>query len=49
VATDLEVQRAQVMDFLARLDALLPAERPEPVASARADPEAPDTPPGRSP
>jgi hypothetical protein len=49
VATDLEVQRAQVMDFLARLDALLPEERPGPGASVRVDPEAPDTPPARSP
>jgi hypothetical protein len=49
VATDLGVQRAQVMDFLARLDALLPEERPEAGASVRADPEAPDTAPVRSP
>jgi hypothetical protein len=49
VATNLEVQRAQVMDFLARLDALLPEERPEPGASVRVDPEGPDIPPARSP
>lgn len=48
VATDLEVQRAQIMDFLARLDALLPEERPGPGASVRVDPEAPDTAPARS-
>jgi hypothetical protein len=45
VATDLEVQRAQIMDFLARLDALLPPEGAAP-ASMRTDPAAPDTPGG---
>ncbi len=49
VATDLGVQRAQVMDFLARLDALLPEERPDPGSQVRADPEAADTPSTRSP
>jgi hypothetical protein len=43
VATDLEVQRAQVLDFLERLDALLPRERSVPAATVRSDPESTDT------
>ncbi len=43
VATDLQVQRAQVLDFLTRLDALLPDERSAPATSVRSDAAATDT------
>jgi hypothetical protein len=42
VATDLQVQRAQVLDLLARLDALFPEERSGPARQQRSGPEATD-------
>ncbi|HSJ23730.1 MAG TPA: hypothetical protein VK929_03530 [Longimicrobiales bacterium] len=43
LATDLEVQRTRVLDFLARLDALLPEEQVGPSATERPEPPMRDT------
>jgi hypothetical protein len=42
VATDLEVQRGQVLQFLARLDELMPRERHTPAQPEHAQPDAID-------